>query len=136
MKEKKGNGAWPYPVDRFQCHRCGNCCRGDGYVELTDHDIERIAAFLGLEPAGFLDAYCHFDAKTKRWNLIDQNDEHQSCIFLTAENTCRIHESKPEQCEGFPTKWRPANILEFCEGWRAAAGLPPSAHRTMSPDSD
>lgn len=122
---------WPYPVKEFKCHQCGNCCRGDGYVELTNSDIQRISSHLGLEREEFFAEYCTFDNKTMRWNLIDQGDAEQSCIFLTKENGCRVHQTKPHQCEGFPTRWRSDNILEYCDGWRALEGLPPAERKTI-----
>lgn len=123
---------WPYAVGRFACHLCGNCCRGDGFVELTNADVKRIAAFLELTREEFLDRYCKLDEKTMRWHLIDQRDALKSCVFLQKDNKCSINDVKPQQCRDFPTKWRPDNIADFCEGWRAAAGLPPPRKRTMT----
>jgi Fe-S-cluster containining protein len=123
---------WPYPVTAFKCHQCGNCCRGDGYVEMTDKDITAAADHLGIAKAEFLSTYALRDAATKTWHLRDQGDAEQSCIFLEKEGGCRIHEAKPQQCRDFPTRWRPANIMDFCAGWRAAAGLPPADRKTMT----
>jgi len=126
---------WPYPVNEFKCHLCGNCCRGEGYVEMLEDDIERAAAFLGVSDEGFRERYCDYDRTEKMWHLIDQGDAEKSCIFLNKDNTCKIHEAKPYQCAGFPKRWRPENIMDFCAGWRAAAGLPPADEkRTMSED--
>lgn len=110
---------------RFRCHQCGNCCRGDGYVSLGERDIDRLADFLDMARDSFLEQYADFDAATHAWRLKDQEDPEQSCIFLTPENGCRVHPAKPHQCEGFPFRWRSSNIEDYCEGWRAAAGLPP-----------
>ena len=121
---------------RFTCNRCGNCCRGDGFVSLTERDIHRISEFLGLEPHDFLDQFAFFDKPAHEWRLRDQGDERQSCIFLQPDNSCRVHEVKPRQCTGFPTAWRADNIEDFCEGWRRAAGIEPFhvvAQDTMTP---
>jgi Fe-S-cluster containining protein len=126
------NEGWPYPVAPFVCHRCGNCCRGDGFVALTPEDIDAMAACLGLDRADFLGRYAKWDKGERCHVLLDQKDEHKSCIFLQEDNGCRVHAAKPQQCRDFPMKWRPDNILEFCEGWRAAAGLKPADKRTMS----
>lgn len=123
---------WPYPVAPFVCHQCGNCCRGDGFVELTDEEIDRMAKHLGLTRDDFLGRYGEYHKPSRKWHLIDQDDDLQSCIFLQPDNSCRVHEAKPDQCRNFPMAWRPDNILEFCEGWRAAAGLPPAPKRTMT----
>jgi len=85
-----------------------------------------------MEIDDFLAGHCKFDDSSHTWHLIDQSDPDKCCTFLTPDNKCRIHEVKPKQCIGFPIKWRPDNILDFCEGWRTAAGLPPPEKRTMS----
>lgn len=108
---------------RFACHQCGACCRGDGYVSLTQDDIVRISAHLGMEPADFVEEFAQFDEPAHEWRLLDQQDDLRSCIFLEPDNKCRIHPAKPAQCVGFPRKWRPENIAEFCRGWRIAAGI-------------
>ena len=63
--------------------------------------------------------------------LRDQDDDLQSCIFLTEDAEglfgCKIHPAKPEQCAGFPFQWRPKNVVSYCEGMRALEGLPPGA---------
>jgi Fe-S-cluster containining protein len=126
------DAAWPYPVAPFVCHRCGNCCRGEGYVVLTEEDIAGMAEVLGLERADFLGRHAKWNKSLRAHVLLDKQDELKSCIFLNEDNTCVVHASKPQQCRDFPMKWRPENILDFCEGWRAAAGLKPAAKKTMS----
>ena len=102
-------------------------------MEMTHADIERAADHLDMNPDQFKELYCEFDRVSKAWHLIDQDDDEKSCIFLQKDNGCRIHKAKPQQCEDFPRKWRPSNIMDFCEGWRAAAGLPPAKRKnTMS----
>ena len=110
-------------VESFQCHHCGNCCRGDGYVVMTPDDVTRAAAHLGVGREQFLAEYCRTQADGSV-HLVDQRDVFRSCVFLTADNLCRVHAAKPTQCEGFPMKWRPGNVLEICAGLRAVAGLP------------
>lgn len=121
---------WPYAVGRFVCHRCGNCCRGDGYVKLTADDIRRASAFLGLEEAEFLAT--HGVREGDHWVLRDQADADLSCIFLLPDNTCRIYPAKPTQCRDFPLRWRGADAIEFCAGLRAGLALPPPTRRTMA----
>lgn len=122
---------WPYEKE-FRCHRCGNCCRGDGFVELTTDDARRAAAYLGMEHDEFVEAYC-FRNKAGDLVLKDQEDEEQSCIFLTGDEQglsgCRIHGAKPEQCAAFPMRWRPRDVAAYCEGMRAVLGLAPGTKR-------
>ena len=123
--------AWPYKVEPFACHQCGNCCRGDGYVDMSPDDVARAAALLGRSEAEFLAERCSVRADG-RVHLIDQGDRLRSCTFLSADNLCQIHAAKPSQCQGFPMKWRPPDALEICAGLRHAAGLPPPRRRTIS----
>jgi Fe-S-cluster containining protein len=123
--------AWPYEVEPFQCHRCGNCCRGDGFVVMSPDDVGRAAALLGRSEAEFLAERCVVRPDGSV-HLIDQGDALRSCVFLTPANLCQIHAAKPGQCQGFPMKWRPPDALEICAGLRHAAGLPPPRRRTIS----
>lgn len=126
---------WPYKKE-FECHRCGNCCRGDGFVDMTEQDIAAAAAHLSLTREAFLAEYCL--PGSDGYILRDQDDEAQSCIFLTVDERglsgCRIHAAKPSQCSAFPFQWRPRNVLSFCDGMRALEGLRPVGNKSsMSP---
>lgn len=121
---------WPYPVAEFQCHRCGNCCRGDGDVALTPDDLTRLSQALGLAEEAFVARYTWLREDGARC-LVEQGDPLRSCVFLTADSGCQVHAVKPTQCAGFPMKWRPTDALEICAGLRAAAGLPYPTRRTM-----
>ena len=122
---------WPYTVSEFECHRCGNCCRGDGFVAVTAEDVTRIAAFLELSEETFVERLARRQANGAL-HLIDQGDALRSCVFLQADNSCKVHAVKPTQCRGFPMAWRPPDALEICAGLRAAAGLPFPTRRTIS----
>lgn len=129
MERKVG---WPYKTE-FVCHRCGNCCRGDGYVEMTSGDIDRAAEYLGMDRHDFIHQYCKKGGDD--WYLHDQEDEERSCIFLFQDEKglfgCRIHRAKPAQCQGFPFNWRPRNAVKYCDGLRALEGLPPAKKKNM-----
>lgn len=99
----------------FSCRRCGGCCRGEGYVWLTDDDIQRIARFLGLTPKDFVKRYCRRVEGTGDIALIDQDDAAMSCVFLN-EDGCVVNDVKPVQCVGFPYVWARDDALEFCQG--------------------
>ena len=127
---RRDRPGWPYDRE-FACHRCGNCCRGDGYVELSEDDIARGARALGIGTREFEARYCRRDEDVGAIILLDQGDELKSCIFLNPDVTCRIHERKPRQCIDFPFGWRPRDVLTYCDGMRALEGLPPSNRRTI-----
>jgi Fe-S-cluster containining protein len=86
---------------RFRCTQCGNCCRNHGeytHVNLTEPEITRIAARLGLERADFLDRFCTKEPSF-HWTL---RMDAPACPFLTAENRCSIYPVRPKQCATWP----------------------------------
>lgn len=103
-------------------------------MELTLDDVVRAAACLQIGEAEFREQFCRVDDGSVV--LKDQDDPDQSCVFLTTDEKglagCRIHKAKPEQCAGFPFRWRSRDAVQFCDGLRALEGLPPASRRAMS----
>lgn len=127
----------------FACHRCGNCCKGDGLVRLKVREADRIADALGLTRRQFVKEYCvRIDDKT--WALKDRlvpsptrpGRRERWCVFLElgADGLygCRINGAKPKQCGEFPMKWRNADSLTTCAGLRALV----AATRRSDADAD
>ena len=108
-----------YDISAFECVRCGNCCRGDGFVKVTRSDARRIAALLGITAQEFYHRYT-MRHEGDYW-LIDKPDN-DDCIFLE-NNLCSVNEAKPQQCRDFPYKWRVSNMLSFCSAVRSALGI-------------
>ncbi len=99
-----------YSLEHFVCRRCGNCCRGDGFVIITITDARRIADFLEISVQEFYYTY------TKRMNdeyRLEDIPGTKDCIFLE-NNLCKIHPVKPQQCRDFPWKWRVLEMVHFC----------------------
>jgi len=90
-----------------------------------------MAEFFELTVEQFQKKFCRYDKSVQSWVLIDQKDELKSCIFLTRDNRCNVHEAKPHQCKGFPMRWRADNIIDYCDGWRAMEGLGPSKRQKI-----
>jgi Fe-S-cluster containining protein len=69
-----------------------------GYVEVTAHDIRRLAKHLGLTPHEF--EAKHIVEKTrrgkKRIKLVDK-----TCQFLGADRSCTVYEARPKDCRGY-----------------------------------
>ena len=83
---------------RFECQPgCTNCCQQKGFVYLTDSDLVRMAAFMGLSAADFERRYVY---RTKHLLRLRVPRESQ-CYFLR-EGGCSIHPAKPTQCRIFP----------------------------------
>ena len=92
---------WYHKGLRFECTRCGNCCRNHGdyqYVYLTEVELERIPAFLGLERQEFIARYCTKEPGSFHSLRMDQ----PACPFLAEDQTCGIYPVRPFQCATWP----------------------------------
>ncbi len=103
-------------LERFACTQCGQCCRVPGYVRITDADVERIAAFMGLDIATFTDQHTRLVPDRTGLALLEQPDG--ACVHLSADGRCLLQPVKPEQCKGFPYTWRYPDMASICEGWQ------------------
>ena len=109
-----------HSIQEFACARCGNCCRGDGYVRCTPDDVTRMAEHLGMDRQDFLDKYARepeiaAQAEAGDVWLLDKPGPEGECIMLE-DNLCQVHLAKPVQCVGFPLKWRTPDIMDYCVG--------------------
>ncbi len=86
-------------TEKFQCQRCGGCCKGESTVSLSQEEIERIARYLGLSGENFLEKY----AVRKDINRIEMKVFQGYCIFFDQhQKICLIHSVKPEKCKEWP----------------------------------
>jgi uncharacterized protein len=97
----------------YLCQRCGNCCRWPGDVIVTDSEISAIAAFLGMTEEAFIEQHTRLSANRRHLSLTEKEDG--SCRFLEGRNECLIQPVKPDQCRGFPNRWRFDGWREICE---------------------
>jgi uncharacterized protein len=105
---------------RFECTRCGNCCRNHGaytYVYLAPADVSAIARHLGMSQRKFLEAYCRTE---DGWVSLRMDDP--ACPFLKEGNRCAIYPVRPKQCATWPF-WKEnleraawAEIAKDCPG--------------------
>ncbi len=98
----------------FTCIRCGNCCRVNGYVRLTNSDIEKISNYLKLDIFSFTNDYTKLTNDRLNLSLIEKNKN--DCIFLEGDMTCKINPVKPKQCIDFPKKWNFDGFEQICSG--------------------
>ncbi len=103
-------------MDGFVCQRCGNCCRIEGQVRLTAEDITRLAEFLKITEAAFIQDYTRLDNLRKGLALKDGADG--ACLFLNAHG-CQVNPAKPQQCRDFPVKWTNPGWEQTCAGLQA-----------------
>ena len=101
----------------FECHRCGDCCKGYGGTFVTRQDIEAISRFIGTDPRKFVAEYCQLSGEKPV--LAQRPDGY--CIFW--DKLCTIHPVKPLMCKRWPflksllvdsTNWQ--IIAESCPG--------------------
>lgn len=102
---------------KFDCTGCANCCLG-WPVPVTEEDFERISTLLGGRPdlslpmdtgsqlAYFSPLRSRQDKFAGFTRTLEKNPE-GSCVFLTEDNQCRLHqlygaEAKPAMCQLFP----------------------------------
>ncbi len=89
------------PIFR-ECQRCGACCRWPGDVRVDDAEVRRIAAFLGLSEASFIERFTRLRRDRRGLSLIEK--ENGECVFY-AGGACSIQDVKPQQCRDFPNLW-------------------------------
>lgn len=104
---------------RFACQPgCTNCCRETGYVYLTEDDLKRAAAHMGISPRAFERRYVY---RTKHLLRL-RKPRGLQCPFLR-DDSCSIHPAKPTQCRAFPfwpelvgsrPEWR--KTARYCPG--------------------
>ncbi len=101
----------------FVCQMCGACCRiPNGIVRVSDAEIARIATFLGVTEAEFIER--ETDVAPDRRGLILKSRPDGACAWLTDDNLCRINPVKPDKCRTFPNEWTNSDSHEVCPGLR------------------
>ena len=96
----------------YQCQRCGACCRWPGFVRITETEIPRIAAHLGLSEDAFIQRFTRLTPRRNGLALIDKPGG--ECFFLDG-NSCRLQAAKPAQCTGFPNTWNTPGWEKTCQ---------------------
>ena len=83
---------------RFQCQPgCIRCCDKKGFVYITEDDLTRLAAFLGMTPNDFETRFVYRTRRTLRLRAPRRGH----CHFLTPTG-CSVHPAKPTQCRAYP----------------------------------
>lgn len=104
---------------KYNCRRCGTCCRWPGVVRLLPDEISGIADYLGLAPVDFIARYTAL--APDRQGLILTEQDGGACIFLEG-NLCRINPVKPLQCRDFPARWNFAGFEQLCQARKIETG--------------
>jgi len=108
---------------RFECTRCGGCCRGDpGYVWVNEIEAASMARCLKLDAAEFARTYLRKALGAEALLELANGD----CVFWSSAAGCRIYEVRPIQCRTFPF-WQ--EYVGSPKGWAAAARRCPGVNR-------
>lgn len=99
----------------WECQRCTACCRWPGWVRLSEPEIARIAAFLGLSEREFIQRHTRLHPSRRALALLEKpNGE---CEFLDGQQ-CRIQPVKPQQCRDFPNVRNFPGFEQHCRALR------------------
>jgi Fe-S-cluster containining protein len=103
---------------RFECQPgCTECCRQQGFVYLTEADLQRAAKFLGMSTRAFGRKFVYRTRNLRRLRVPGK----VHCHFLK-DGGCSIHQAKPTQCRAFPF-W--PELVEKPRAWRKTAAFCP-----------
>ncbi len=129
-------------VERWDCHGCGICCRGT-VVELDADDLRRLEGQRWSEHPEYRGQPIVVRRRgwPFRYELAKRPDG--SCIFLTPQGRCRIHElygleAKPLVCQMFPLQVVPLErfayltLRRYCPSAAADRGRPLEAHHRQA----
>ena len=96
---KKDDAPWYADGLRFECQRCGDCCRGaPGFVWVNPEEVQAIAKFFRLPVADFIAQ--HVRRVGWQYSLKERSDG--DCEFFELGLGCRIYPVRPAQCRTFP----------------------------------
>ena len=100
----------------WDCDRCTACCRWPGQVRLTEADVTRIASYLQLTEAEFIQGHTRLNLQRNGLVLWDQSDG--SCSFLDSGGNCRTNPFFPS-----PRKTANKSFMRFPQVFAAATLL-------------
>ncbi len=119
-------------VERWDCHACGNCCRGP-IIRLSDDELKRIREQRWHEHPEYRGVRIlrRDGLLRRRYRLAHRRDG--TCVFLTADGRCRIHSdhgeaAKPSSCRMFPLQLVPLEgfayltLRRYCPSAAADSG--------------
>jgi len=93
---------------------------------VSNSEIDRMAAYLGIASAQFVQSYC--DLLPSRAGLTVRSLPSHACIFLK-DGGCQVHQVKPDQCVAFPNGWN-------FPGWREICKARPSTPQDPAPQDN
>ncbi|MCK4340983.1 MAG: YkgJ family cysteine cluster protein [Phycisphaerae bacterium] len=94
----------------YECTRCGQCCKGKGYIWVAYEEVLGMAEHLEVSPEAFIQQYTHRARGRRSLVQTPKGD----CVFLSHDSTgqsqCKVYPVCPAQCWSWPF-W-PANLFD------------------------
>jgi lysine-N-methylase len=127
--------------ERWDCHGCGDCCHGTK-VELSADDLRRLREQRWDRHPDYQGVrITRRNGLFSRERVLAHRADH-SCVFLSAEGRCRIHEefgaaAKPDTCRLFPLLLVPTEdgtlltVRRNCPSAGAGLGRPLDEHTPL-----
>jgi len=121
----KNTKPFPIPVrTNYSCSKCPAFCCTYSDIEVTKHDIERLARHFGIEFASAEERFTKLDTSKGVPLLRHRKDRifDSACMFLDQEKRrCTVYESRPGVCRKYPDSSR-CGYYEFLKFERAQQG--------------
>ena len=92
--------------EQIDCTVCANCCKV-ATAEVSERDVERLARYLRVKPAQFLNEYT---MEHPQDGVILRRTDEQGCVFLDG-TSCTVYDARPETCQRFPHLVRGAGSI-------------------------
>jgi lysine-N-methylase len=109
----------PLPlVQNWDCHVCGDCCR-EYRVGISEAERERIAK-QGWEKEPDFQGIPLFRRYGPPWRRATQLNRHKdgTCVFLSEQKRCRIHERFGAEAKPLPCRMYPFILVPVGDQWR------------------
>ncbi len=91
--------AWYKDGLRFECQKCGDCCRVHGVVWVNSTEISQMANYLGLGYSDFRKTYL----REVCGRLSIGETKKGECLMLDRKmGQCKVYPARPKQCSTYP----------------------------------
>ena len=81
-------------------------------MRVSDAEISRIAAYLGMDEAEFIAN--ETELAPDRKGLVLKSRADGACVYLDENNLCRLNPVKPDKCRTFPFEWTNPDSTAIC----------------------
>ena len=81
-------------------------------MRVSDAEIARIAAYLGVDEAEFIAN--ETEIAPDRKGLVLKSLPDGACAYLDENNLCRLNPVKPDKCRSFPFEWMNPDSNSVC----------------------